>query len=152
MFHCILYQPEIPQNTGSIIRLCANTDIPLHLIHPLGFELENKKLKRAGLDYHEWARVQEYNSLQEFLDKVPHKRLFACSTRGTQYYNVPQYQAEDAFIFGSETCGLPQAMLDTLPPEQVIRIPMNTTHRSLNLSNAVSVILYEAWRQLDFKQ
>ncbi len=150
MFHCVLYQPEIPPNTGSIIRLCANTDVPLHLIHPLGFELDDKKLKRAGLDYHEWARVQEHDSLENFLETVQPPRLFACSTRGKMCYTVPTYQPEDAFLFGPETQGLPQAVLDKLPPEQVIRIPMHTTHRSLNLSNAVSVIIYEAWRQMDF--
>ena len=151
MFHCTLYQPEIPTNTGSIIRLCANTGIALHLIHPLGFELSDKKLKRAGLDYHEWARIQEHNSFAEFLDTVQPSRLFAVSTKGTTYYNEPNYQANDAFIFGPETRGLPTTMLEKLSAEQVIRIPMQINQRSLNLSNAVSVVLYEAWRQNSFR-
>ncbi|MCK5661940.1 MAG: tRNA (uridine(34)/cytosine(34)/5-carboxymethylaminomethyluridine(34)-2'-O)-methyltransferase TrmL [Thiotrichaceae bacterium] len=151
MFHCVLYQPEIPPNTGSIIRLCANTDIPLHLIHPLGFELEDRKLKRAGLDYHEWARVHNYDSINEFIETVKPQRIFACSTRGKTCYTSPNYQTEDTFIFGPESSGLPQTILDKLPKEQVIRIPMHTDKRSINLSNAVSIILYEAWRQMDFQ-
>jgi len=151
MFHCILYEPEIPPNTGNIIRLCANTGVQLHLIHPLGFDLDDKKLKRAGLDYHECARVHEYHSLALFLEKVQVARLFACSTRGKMCYTVPSYQAEDAFLFGPETRGLPQTLLDQLPPERVIRIPMQVGSRSMNLSNAVAVIIYEAWRQLGFK-
>lgn len=150
MFHCVLYQPEIPPNTGNIIRLCANTQIQLHLIRPLGFQLNDKKLQRAGLDYHEWARVREYNHLTAFLDEIKPPRLFACSTRGTQCYATCHYQPNDAFLFGPETRGLPQTLLDTLPPTQVIRIPMQTQHRSLNLSNAVAIILYEAWRQQGF--
>ncbi|HDN26571.1 MAG TPA: tRNA (uridine(34)/cytosine(34)/5-carboxymethylaminomethyluridine(34)-2'-O)-methyltransferase TrmL [Thioploca sp.] len=150
MFHCILYQPEIPPNTGNIIRLCANAGVLLHLIHPLGFELDDKKLKRAGLDYHEWARVQEHQSLEAFLETVQPPRLFACSTKGKMCYANPTYQAEDAFLFGPETRGLPQSVLDNLPPEQVIRIPMQVGNRSLNLSNAVAIIIYEAWRQMAF--
>jgi tRNA (cytidine/uridine-2'-O-)-methyltransferase len=151
MFHCILYQPEIPPNTGNIIRLCANTGVQLHLIHPLGFELADKKLKRAGLDYHEWAEIQEYESLAVCLEKLQPSRLFACSTRGQRNYAAPHYQIGDAFLFGPETRGLPQTLLNELPPEQVIRIPMQKGNRSLNLSNAVAIIIYEAWRQLDFK-
>ena len=150
MFHCILYQPEIPPNTGNIIRLCANAGVLLHLIHPLGFELDDKKLKRAGLDYHEWARVQEHHSLEAFLETVQPPRLFACSTKGKMCYANPTYQAGDAFLFGPETRGLPQSVLDHLPPEQVIRIPMQAGNRSLNLSNAAAIIIYEAWRQLAF--
>jgi len=148
MFHCILYEPEIPPNTGNIIRLCANTNVQLHLIHPLGFDLDDKKLKRAGLDYHEYARIHEYQSLALFLEKVQVARLFACSTRGKTCYTVPSYQAEDGFLFGPETRGLPQTLLAQLPPEQVIRIPVQG--RSMNLSNAAAVVIYEAWRQLGF--
>lgn len=151
MFHCVLYQPEIPPNTGNIIRLCANTQMHLHLIHPLGFILEDKKLKRAGLDYHEWARVREYSSLADFINSVRPSRLFACSTRGTHCYADRVYCPEDAFLFGPETRGLPQSLLDELPPAQVIRVPMSPGNRSLNLSNTVAIILYEAWRQQGFK-
>jgi tRNA (cytidine/uridine-2'-O-)-methyltransferase len=151
MFHCILYQPEIPPNTGSIIRLCANTGVQLHLIHPLGFDLDDRKLRRAGLDYREWATVQEYNSLNQCLATVNTQRIFACSTRGTVCYAKPNYRKGDVFLFGPETRGLPQTILDNFPPSQIIRIPMQPGNRSLNLSNAASVILYEAWRQCDFE-
>ena len=151
MFHCTLYQPEIPPNTGNVIRLCANTGNQLHLIHPLGFELDNKKLKRAGLDYHEWVRIQEHDSLTAFLDTVQPPRLFACSTKGKTVYTEPNYQPFDAFLFGPETRGLPATVLDKLPPEQILYIPMLPGNRSLNLSNAVAVIIYEAWRQQRFK-
>ena len=150
MFHCILYQPEIPPNTGSIIRLCANTGVQLHLIHPLGFDLDDRKLRRAGLDYREWATVQEYDSLDQCLAILNTQRIFACSTRGTVCYAKPDYQKGDVFLFGPETRGLPQTILEGFPPSQVIRIPMQPGNRSLNLSNAASVILYEAWRQCDF--
>jgi len=151
LFQCVLYQPEIPPNTGSIIRLCANAGVQLHLIHPLGFDLDDKKLRRAGLDYHEWVRLQEHESLAAFLEMVQPPRLFACSTRGKMCYADQNYQAGDVFLFGPETRGLPQTVLDELPPERVIRIPMHTGNRSLNLSNAVAVIIYEAWRQLGFE-
>jgi tRNA (cytidine/uridine-2'-O-)-methyltransferase len=151
MFHCILYEPEIPPNTGNIIRLCANSGVQLHLIHPLGFELDDKKLRRAGLDYHEFASLKTYESLSSCLETVQPPRLFACSTRGKTGYATPHYQAQDAFLFGPETRGLPQTLLDELPPEQVIRIPMQKGNRSLNLSNSVAIIIYEAWRQLDFQ-
>jgi tRNA (cytidine/uridine-2'-O-)-methyltransferase len=151
MFHCILYQPEIPPNTGSIIRLCANTGVQLHLIHPLGFDLDDRKLRRAGLDYREWATVQEYDSLEQCLAFLNTERIFACSTRGTICYAKPNYQEGDVFLFGPETRGLPQTILDGFPSSQVIRIPMQPGNRSLNLSNAASVILYEAWRQCDFR-
>ncbi|CAK0751453.1 tRNA (cytidine/uridine-2'-O)-ribose methyltransferase [Gammaproteobacteria bacterium] len=150
MFHCVLYEPEIPPNTGNIIRLCANTGFFLHLIHPLGFELNDSKLRRAGLDYHEWARVHEYSSLLAFLADIQPSRLFACSTRGQVLYSTPAYQAGDAFIFGPETRGLPQSVLDSVPPARRIKIPMSVKSRSLNLSNAVAVIMYEAWRQVGF--
>ena len=151
MFHVVLYQPEIPPNTGNIIRLCANTGSHLHLIHPLGFELEDSKLKRAGLDYHEWAEVREYPNLEAFMREVRPARLFALSTRGTQRYDQVRYQAGDAFVFGPETRGLPAELLGSLPPECVLRLPMRPNVRSLNLSNSVAVVVYEAWRQLGFR-
>ncbi len=152
MFHCVLYQPEIPPNTGNIIRLCANVGVQLHLIHPLGFRLDDRRLKRAGLDYHEWASLQEYDSLSTFLNTMQPQRLFACSTKGTMNYAQPHYQIGDTFLFGPETRGLPPSVLETLPTEQVIRIPMQPSSRSLNLANTVAVIIYEAWRQLGFQE
>lgn len=151
MFHCVLYQPQIPPNTGNIIRLCANTGISLHLIHPLGFSLEDKKMRRAGLDYHEWARVAEYASLDDFISQIQPIRIFACSTKGKTNYNLPQYQAGDVFLFGPETTGLPAQILSNFPASSIIKIPMLTNSRSLNLSNAAAIILYEAWRQIDFQ-
>ncbi|MBI2779726.1 MAG: tRNA (uridine(34)/cytosine(34)/5-carboxymethylaminomethyluridine(34)-2'-O)-methyltransferase TrmL [Gammaproteobacteria bacterium] len=150
MFHVVLYQPEIPPNTGNIIRLCANAGADLHLIHPLGFRLEDAKLRRAGLDYHEFARVAEHESFDAFLEAVRPARLLACSTRGRQCYADVVFQPGDALLFGPETRGLPGELLDTLPPEHLLRIPMQPGNRSLNLSNAVAVILYEAWRQQGF--
>lgn len=150
MFHVVLYQPEIPPNTGNIIRLCANTGSRLHLIHPLGFELEDSKLKRAGLDYHEWAEVRDYPDLDAFIREIRPTRLFALSTRGTQRYDQVVFAAGDAFLFGPETRGLPAELLGSLPPEQVLRLPMRPHVRSLNLSNSVAVVVYEAWRQLGF--
>lgn len=150
MFHIVLYQPEIPPNTGNIIRLCANAGASLHLIHPMGFRLEDSKLRRAGLDYHEFARVQEYADLEEFIKAINPARVFACSTRGAQCYSAALFQAGDALLFGPETRGLPQSVLDTLPDAQRLRIPMRPDNRSLNLSNAVAIVLYEAWRQQGF--
>ena len=150
MFHIVLYQPEIPPNTGNIIRLCANSGAMLHLIHPLGFTLDDSKLRRAGLDYHEWAEVREYDKLEDFLEAQQPLRVFACSTRGHRNYAQVSYQPDDALLFGPETRGLPQALLDSLPDQQLIRIPMQPGNRSLNLSNAVAVVLYEAWRQQGF--
>ena len=150
MFHCILYQPEIPPNTGNIIRLCANALIQLHLIRPLGFALDDKKMQRAGLDYHEWTSVKIYDSLEICLQDNDFNRIFACSTKGQTCYAQPIYQPEDAFLFGPETRGLPLSVLQSLPMDQVIRIPMQENSRSLNLSNSVAVILYEALRQSNF--
>ncbi len=150
MISIILYEPEIPPNTGNIIRLCANTASQLHLIEPLGFELEDKKLRRAGLDYAEFTSVKVWKSLDDCLQGNDFKRVFACSTRGTRRYTEPQYASGDAFLFGPETRGLPLAYLQSLPAEQVIRIPMCAASRSMNLSNSAAVILYEAWRQLGF--
>lgn len=153
MFNVALYQPEIPPNTGNIIRLCANTHTQLHLIHPLGFQLENKKMRRAGLDYHECANIlehQNYASLTEYFNHHP-GRIFACSTKGKHYYHEVNYQPGDCLLMGPETRGLPQEVFDSLPKEQIIRIPMQKNSRSLNLSNATAVILYEALRQLNFQ-
>ena len=150
MFHVVLYQPEIPPNTGNIIRLCANTGARLHLIRPLGFALDDKRLRRAGLDYHEWAEVQTHRDLEAFVASVAPRRILACSTRGRQPYSEIRFQAGDALLFGPETRGLPRAVLDALPAEQRLRIPMRPGNRSLNLANAVAIILYEAWRQQDF--
>lgn len=151
MFHVVLYQPEIPPNTGNIIRLCANTGASLHLIHPLGFELSAARVKRAGLDYREMANVYEHADLESFLTKVAHTRLFAVSTRGQHNYADVYYRSGDVFLFGPETRGLPPALLDSVPPAQVLRIPMRPDNRSLNLSNAVAVLVYEAWRQMQFE-
>lgn len=150
MFHIVLYEPEIPPNTGNIIRLCANTGAQLHLIEPLGFEPDDKKLRRAGLDYHVWTEIKKYPNLDTFLQQHNPARVFACSTHGTQNYAKPHYQPGDVFLFGPETRGLPKSFLATLPPETILRIPMLPNNRSLNLSNAVAVVLYEAWRQHDF--
>jgi tRNA (cytidine/uridine-2'-O-)-methyltransferase len=150
MFHLILYQPEIPPNTGNVIRLCANTGVALHLVEPLGFDLEEKKLRRAGLDYREFASVQTYASLDDCLEALGQPRVFALSTRGTTRYDTPGYKAGDAFLLGPETRGLPQAVLDALPDEQCLRLPMRPDNRSLNLSNTAAVIVYEAWRQQAF--
>jgi tRNA (cytidine/uridine-2'-O-)-methyltransferase len=150
MFHVVLYQPEIAPNTGNIIRLCANTGSALHLIHPLGFELEDRKLRRAGLDYREWATLREHASLQAFNETVRPPRLWALSTRGTCAYTEPCYEAGDAFLFGPETRGLPDNVLDAIGNHAVLRVPMTFNSRSLNLSNTVSILIYEAWRQQDF--
>ena len=150
MLHIVLFNPEIPPNTGNVIRLCANTGFQLHLIEPLGFELEDKKLRRAGLDYHEWASVQVHRDWQAFLQTVQPNRIFACEVNGKIRHDRARYQQGDALIFGPETSGIPQALLDSLPPEQTIRLPMRPGQRSLNLSNAVAVVAFEAWRQLDF--
>jgi tRNA (cytidine/uridine-2'-O-)-methyltransferase len=151
VFDVVLFQPEIPPNTGNIIRLCANTGSRLHLIHPLGFELDDSRLKRAGLDYHEYASVREHRGFNEFLLTIQPSRLFACSTRSETLYNEVDYRPGDAFVFGPETRGLPQTMLDALPRRQRLRIPMREGNRSLNLSNAVAVVVYEAWRQNGFQ-
>ncbi len=151
MFTLILFQPEIPPNTGNVIRLCANTGVALHLIEPLGFELDEPRLRRAGLDYREFASVRTHVSLDACLEQLGEPRVFALSTRGGTRHDRPQYQPGDAFLMGPETRGLPQAILDALPPEQRIRLPMVAGSRSLNLSNAAAVMVYEAWRQLGFE-
>lgn len=150
MLHIVLYEPEIPPNTGNIIRLCANTGMQLHLIHPLAFELDDARLKRAGLDYHEYAQIQEHSNLNAFFDTVNPQRVFALSTRGEQGFFDMNFQAGDAFLFGPETRGLPETVRASLGKEHVLRLPMLKDSRSLNLSNTVAVVVYEAWRQLGF--
>ena len=156
MFDVILYAPEIPPNTGNVIRLCANTGARLHLVEPLGFSLDDRQLRRAGLDYHEYATVRVHPSLDAALaasgearptgqDGPP--RLFALSTRGTVRFDTPDYMPGDAFLFGSETAGLPADVLDGVPVARRLRLPMQPGNRSLNLSNAVAVVVFEAWRQ-----
>jgi tRNA (cytidine/uridine-2'-O-)-methyltransferase len=150
MFDVILYQPEIPPNTGNIIRLCANTGARLHLVRPLGFTLEDKQLLRAGLDYHEFATMRVYESWTDCVAGLEDCRLFAVSTKGTQRYDLVDYAESDAFVFGPESRGLPADILSSVPTQQRIRVPMVAGSRSLNLSNSVAVVLYEAWRQLEF--
>jgi tRNA (cytidine/uridine-2'-O-)-methyltransferase len=150
MFHVVLYQPEIPPNTGNVMRLAANTGTRLHLIEPLGFRLEDKDLRRAGLDYREWAEVQTHPNYEAFLDRVRPARVLAFTTQGGNLYSAVAYRLGDALLFGPETRGLPQALLDALPPDQRLRLPLVPGNRSLNLSNAVAVAVYEAWRQQGF--
>lgn len=151
MFSVILYEPEIPPNTGNIIRLCANAGANLHLIEPLGFELDEKRLRRAGLDYREFVDVQTHASLDACLDALNAPRVLALSTRNSTRYDEVEYQPGDALLFGPETRGLPQDVLDALPAGQRLRLPMQKGNRSLNLSNAAAVVVYEAWRQLGFE-
>ena len=151
MFDIILYQPEIPPNTGNIIRLCANTGCRLHLIHPLGFELDDKRMRRAGLDYAEFAELKEWPSLEKCIESLQHNRIYACSTKGTQTHSDAKFLPGDAFLFGPETRGLPTETLDSFPADHILRIPMRSGSRSMNLSNAVSVMVYEAWRQCGFE-
>jgi tRNA (cytidine/uridine-2'-O-)-methyltransferase len=151
MFSLILYQPEIPPNTGNIIRLCANTGTALHLIRPLGFELDEPRLKRAGLDYREFADIEVHESLDDCLGRTVPRKVYALSTRGVTNYSRPLFAEGDAFVFGPETRGLPGDILDSLPPGQRLRIPMQKGVRSLNLSNAAAVVVYEAWRQQGFE-
>ena len=151
MLHVVLYQPEIPPNTGNIIRLCANTGFSLHLIEPLGFEQDDKRLRRAGLDYHEYAELKVYPSLDDFIAQQRPGKIYACTTRGKRFHSEVNYQPGDALLFGPETRGLPQVLLDTMQAEQLLRLPMQAESRSLNLSNAAAVFVYEAWRQLGFE-
>ena len=150
MFHVVLYQPEIPPNTGNIIRLCANTGSRLHLIEPLGFDIDEKAVRRAGMDYAELADVRVWQSLDECLRTIAAPRWYAISTRGTVRYDEARYGDGDALVFGPETRGLPQSVIDSCPVAQRLRIPMRAENRSLNLSNAAAVVVYEAWRQRDF--
>ena len=150
MFNLILFQPEIPPNTGNIIRLCANTGTRLHLIRPLGFELEDRQLRRAGLDYREYAEILVYEDLPACLAVLDGANVYALTTRGGQRYSDCRFKAGDAFLLGPETRGLPAEVLDSLPAEACLRIPLQPDNRSLNLSNAAAIVVYEAWRQLDF--
>lgn len=150
MFHVILYQPEIPPNTGNIIRLCANTGSQLHLIRPLGFSLEDKQLIRAGLDYHEFATLRVHDTLEECLADFDPARVFAFTTKGSMPFHQIRYQAGDAFLFGPESRGLPAEVLTRFDAAQRVRLPMLPENRSLNLSNAVAVTVFEAWRQCGF--
>ncbi len=150
MFDVILYQPEIPPNTGNIIRLCANTGARLHLVKPLGFELEDRQLRRAGLDYHEFAAVKVHDDWEACSAHFGSRRIFAVSTKGTTRYDNNRYDADDVFLFGPETRGLPVSLLESFQPDRRIRLPMLPDSRSLNLSNAVAVVVYEAWRQIGF--
>lgn len=151
MIEVALYQPEIPPNTGNIIRLCANTGARLHLIHPLGFRLDEASLRRAGLDYHALAQIEQHDSLDALRATRPDARWLAFSTRSAQRYDRCTYRDGDILLFGPETRGLPEAVLAALPEEQRLRLPMRPGNRSLNLSNAVAVAVYEAWRQADFR-
>lgn len=150
MLHVVLYEPEIPPNTGNIIRLCANTGCQLHLIEPLGFTLEDKQMRRAGLDYSEYATVKVHASYQAFLETEQPSRLFGLTTKGSRFYHEVSYQEGDYLMFGPETRGLPVGVRESLPEAQRIRVPMRPESRSLNLSNTAALVVYEAWRQLGF--
>ena len=150
MLDIVLYQPEIPQNAGNIIRLCANTGFSLHFIRPLGFKIDDKKVRRAGLDYHELANMTVHADLQTYLEARQPMRIFGITTKGTRSYHEVSFAQGDAFFFGPETRGLPSTFLDKLPSTHRLCIPMKNNSRSLNLSNAVAVMVYEAWRQFQF--
>lgn len=150
MFHVVLFEPEIPANTGNIMRLCANTGAWLHLIQPLGFVLDDRRLRRAGLDYREWVDVRTHRDLQGLLNEHASSRVYAFTTRGRRFYSDVRYQPNDILLFGPETRGLPSTLIATLPQESLLRLPLQPENRSLNLSNAVAVVVYEAWRQLGF--
>ncbi len=151
LVHVILYEPEIPPNTGNIIRLCANTGAQLHLIRPLGFDLDDKQLRRAGLDYHEYAEMKVHDSLDACLHTLPGVRLFAFTTKASVHSHTVQCQPGDVLLFGPESRGLPLDVLNALPEGQRLRLPMLPQNRSLNLSNSVAVAVYEVWRQLGFR-
>ncbi len=151
MIDIVLHQPEIPPNAGNVIRLAANTGARLHLVEPLGFSMEDRQLKRAGLDYHELASVRVHADWKSCVEVLDGKRVFALTTRGRKSLFDVRFQENDAFVFGSETAGLPASILESFPGESVLRLPMRPGNRSLNLSNAVAVVVYEAWRQLGFR-
>jgi len=151
MFHIVLFEPEIPPNTGNIIRLCANTGAQLHLVEPLGFKLEDKQLKRAGLDYHEFSTLKVHENWEACQTALAGKRMFAITTKGSTRHSDIQFQADDVFVLGPETRGLPDEIRNSFPPERRVRLPMLAESRSLNLSNSAAVLLYEAWRQIDFE-
>jgi tRNA (cytidine/uridine-2'-O-)-methyltransferase len=150
MLHIVLFEPEIPPNTGNIMRLCANTGFALHLIEPLGFTMQEKQLRRAGLDYRDQATTTRHRNWQAFIDAVNPARIFALSTKGTRCYSDVLFEKNDALVFGPETRGLSQEFRDGLPADHILRLPMQPDSRSLNLSNTVAVVAYEAWRQWDF--
>jgi tRNA (cytidine/uridine-2'-O-)-methyltransferase len=150
MFDIVLYQPEIPPNAGNVIRLAANTGCRLHLVEPLGFSMDDKQLKRAGLDYHEMVQVKVHPGWSECRAALADRRMFACTTRGTKIYSEIRYTKDDVFVFGRETAGLPQALLNEFSAQMQIKLPMRPGNRSVNLSNAVAVVVFEAWRQLGF--
>lgn len=150
MFHIVLFEPEIPPNTGNIIRLCANTGAQLHLVEPLGFKLEDKQLKRAGLDYHEYATLKVHKNWEACKTALAGKRMFALTTKGSQRYTNITFEDEDVFVFGPETRGLPEEIRNEFAAEFRLRLPMLPNNRSLNLSNSAAVLLYEAWRQNGF--
>jgi len=150
MFHVILHEPQIPPNAGNAIRLCANTGSTLHLVQPLGFSVDDAQLRRAGLDYHDMARVRVHADLGSCLGSLPGARVFAVETSGGRLYTEEAFRPGDAFLFGRETVGLPAAVLDRFPAERVLRLPMIPGNRSVNLSNAVAVVVFEAWRQNGF--
>jgi tRNA (cytidine/uridine-2'-O-)-methyltransferase len=150
MLHVVLCQPEIPPNTGNIIRLCANSGMQLHLVGPLAFELDDKRLRRAGLDYHEWAEVREHDSIDAFSADVEPAGVHAFTTHATRFYTEVRFAPNDALVFGSETRGLPADYLQSLESGQRLRLPMRENSRSMNLSNCVAVVVYEAWRQIGF--
>lgn len=150
MFTVVLYQPEIPPNTGNIIRLCANTGVDLHLVKPLGFPLDSAKMKRAGLDYHEFAAVTVHECFTDCLKALAGRRIFALTTKGHTRPDTAAFQHDDVFLFGPETRGLPADILNTLPEQQKLRLPMMPGSRSMNLSNTVAVMIFEAWRQNDY--
>lgn len=151
MFHLILYQPEIPPNTGNVIRLCANVGATLHLVHPLGFVVDEARVRRAGLDYREMATVKEHEDLANCLDVLKESRIFALTTKGTSSFFDARFVSGDAFLLGPETRGLPPTVLDSMSRDHVLRLPLMPDNRSLNLSNTAAVVLYEAWRQQDFE-
>ena len=150
MFHIVLFEPEIPPNTGNIIRLCANTGCQLHLIEPLGFQMEEKALRRAGLDYHEYANVETHSSFEAFLASAQPKRLFPFTTKGQTVHSEHPFQSGDFLLFGPETRGLPVDVLKKFAPDHWLRLPMRADSRSLNLSNTVAIVVYEGWRQLGY--
>jgi len=150
MFHVVLYEPEIPPNTGNVIRLCANTGAQLHLVRPLGFRLNDRELKRAGLDYHEYAQIEVHDTLDVCQERLRQQRWFAFTTKATRNFSVLVFSPGDVLLFGPETRGLPAEVLARFAPEHRLRVPMRAGNRSLNLSNAVSVVVYEAWRQNGF--
>ncbi|GIU51091.1 tRNA (uridine(34)/cytosine(34)/5-carboxymethylaminomethyluridine(34)-2'-O)-methyltransferase TrmL [Shewanella sp. KT0246] len=150
MFNIALYEPEIAPNTGNIIRLCANNGAKLHLIEPLGFDLEEKKLRRAGLDYADLTNITRHKNFEAFLEAMQGKRIMACTTKGSRPHSELEFAKDDVLLFGPETRGLPMEIIESIPTSQRLRIPMAASNRSLNLSNSVAIISYEAWRQLDY--